>query len=353
MTARFVLQAGTVVIILLTLVAGCTSSVYHDVYPTLSDGRYDSEFPYRGCSRQLEEISETVNMVSSIAYYRTYMFLPEERLMRGAVTAELLKRKEGSSVYVNSTASGTVTTLQYQDHRVLLVTCAHVVDFQDTVVEYHISADRRPTDYIKSIAVKEKQSNYAAVFPEGGELEVLALDRVADIALLGRKFETDPAVPLATFKYPFGRARELEWGTFVYLFGYPSGYKMATKGIVSSPNKDKRGTFMVDAMFSRGFSGGIVLAIRDGVPNFECVGMIKLVSAHTSYVLIPEKDGGDIVFDPAVPYTGEIFVERHTEIESGITQAVPAESILEFLRTQESGLLSKGYVLGPSLKGDR
>ena len=63
--------------------------------------------------------------------------------------------------------------------------------------------------------------------------------------------------------------------------------------------------FMVDAMFSRGFSGGIVLAIRDGVPNFELVGMIKLVSAHSSFVLTPEKDGGgDLVFDPAVPYTG-------------------------------------------------
>ena len=52
----------------------CSSSVYRDVYPTLIDGRYDSEFPYKGCSRQLEEISETVQMLNCIAYYRTYSF---------------------------------------------------------------------------------------------------------------------------------------------------------------------------------------------------------------------------------------------------------------------------------------
>jgi len=331
---------------------GCSRSVYRDVYPTLSDGHYDSEFPYRGCSKQLEEISESVNMLSCIAYYRTFFFLPEERVTRGVITEEFLRSRERSSVYVNNTASGTITTLQYTEHRILVLTCAHVVDFEDTVITYHIGEDRRPTTFLKSIAFKEKQSNYAAVFPEGGDLEVLALDRQADIAVLGKKLDQDPSMPLPVFRYPFGKAKELEWGSFVYLFGYPSGYKMATKGIVSNPNKDRRGAFMVDAMFSRGFSGGIVLAIRDGVPNFELVGMIKLVSAHSSFVLTPEKDGGDLAFDPAVPYTGAVYVERKTEVESGITQAVSIESICEFLRTKESVLRSRGYVVRPALKGE-
>jgi hypothetical protein len=352
MVHRFQLIAGVALVILLIVFAGCSRMVYRDVYPTLSDGHYDSEFPYRGCSKQLEEISESVNMLSCIAYYRTFFFLPEERITREAITAEFLRSRQRSSVYVNSTASGTITTLQYDEHRILVLTCAHVVDFEDTVVNFHIGEDRRPTAYLKSIAFKDKQSNYAAVFPEGGDLEVLALDRQADIAVLGKRLDLDPSMPVRVFKYPFGKAKELEWGSFVYLFGYPSGYKMATKGIVSNPNKDRRGMFMVDAMFSRGFSGGIVLAIRDGVPNFELVGMIKLVSAHSSLVLTPEKDGGDLVFDPAVPYTGAVFVERKTEVESGITQAVSIESICEFLRTNETVLRSKGYILRQALKGE-
>jgi hypothetical protein len=351
MVTRVLLLAGVVAFIA-TWLAGCSQSVYRDVYPTLSDGHYDSEFPYKGCSHQLEEISECVNMLSCIAYYRTYVFQPEEHVTVSMINEDFLDARERKSVYVNSTSSGTLTTLQYDDHRLLTLTCAHVVDFEDTIISYHIGTDRRATSFLRSIAIKEKQSNYAAVFPEGGELEVLAVDRQADIAFLGKKLNMDPPLPPPVFKYPFGNAKDLEWGSFVYLFGYPSGYKMATKGIVSNPNKDRRGTFMVDAMFSRGFSGGIVLAIRDGVPNFELVGMIKLVSAHSSLVLTPERDGGDFVFDPAVPYKGDVFVERRTEVESGITQAVSIESIREFLRSQDHKLRAKGYTVKAALKGE-
>jgi hypothetical protein len=109
---------------------------------------------------------------------------------------------------------------------------------------------------------------------------------------------------------------------------------------------------MIDAMFSRGFSGGIALAIRDGVPNFELVGIVKLVSAHSSYVLTPEKENGEVVYDPAVPYSGALYVERRTEIESGITQAVPIEAIREFVRAQSSFLYSRGFSVGGFLKGE-
>lgn len=332
------------------ILPACTSSVYKEVYPTLNDGRYDSEFPYKGCSRQLEEISETVHMLSSIAYYRTYTFGLEERITRSRLDDDLLRQKRDKSVYVNSTASGTATTVYYENRRIAVLTCAHIVDFEDTVVSYYIDSNRRLTPFLKSAAIKEKQSNYVAVFPEGGEMEILAMDKQADVAILGRTFFLEPSIRLPVFRYPTGKARDLEWGTFVYLFGFPSGYKMVTKGIVSSPNKDRRGSFMVDAMFSRGFSGGIALAIRDGVPNFELVGIIKLVSAHSSYILTPEKENGETVYDPAVPYDGAIYVERKTEIESGITQAVPVEAIREFIRLNAPALQAKGYVLTGFLK---
>jgi hypothetical protein len=83
MVHRSLLIAGAALVVLPIVLAGCSASVYRDVYPTLSDGHYDSEFPYRGCSKQLEEISESVNMLSCIAYYRTYFFLPEEHVTRG------------------------------------------------------------------------------------------------------------------------------------------------------------------------------------------------------------------------------------------------------------------------------
>ncbi len=189
-----------------------------------------------------------------------------------------------------------------------------------------------------------------AVLPEGGELEILAMDRATDLAILGKQFVSEPQYPIPAFPYPLGKARDLEWGTFVYLFGYPSGYRMVTKGIVSSPNRDRKGSFLVDAMFSRGFSGGVALAIRDGVPNFELVGIIKLVSARTSYVLTPGREDGDLVYDPSVPYAGPVYVEQKTEIESGITQAVSSEVVREFLESSVPVIAPRGYTLAHILR---
>ncbi len=329
------------------LLLACTPSAYKEVYPTLIDGKYDSEFPYRGCSEQLEEIGETVKMVSCVAYYRVYTFGDKSTLRRGDITPEVLAGMARQASYINNSTSGTATVIFFDDRRVVLLTCAHVVAFPDTLLSFVYGANRRPTPYVKSIGFKEKQSTFVAVFPEGGNLEILAMDRGADVALLGRTFERAPTLKIPALKYPFGKAKELEWGSFVYLFGYPSGYKIVTKGIVSSPNRDRAGSFLIDAVFNRGFSGGIALAIRDGVPNFELVGIIKLVSAHSSNLLVPQKEEGDVEYDPSTPYDGPVYVERKTEIEFGITQAVPVEAIVDFIDQSRPALRSKGYDIGP------
>jgi hypothetical protein len=317
--------------------------VYQDVHPTLADGKYDTEFPNSGCAEQLEEISESVKMVSCIAYYRQYRIPPGQHVVRKDVNEIFLEKRRNEAVFTNSTTSGTATVISYGARRVALITCAHVVGFPDTVFSYEIGPDRKLTPFVRSIAIKERQTVFVAVFPEGGELEILAMDNTRDIALLGRRFETEPTFRIPVFNYPIGRARELEWGTFLYLFGYPSGYKMLTTGIVSSPGRDKSGGFVVDAVFGRGSSGGIALAIRDGVPNFEFVGMLKLVSAHMFNLLVPQSDDTYLEYDATVPYGGDIFVQKEVEIDYGITQAISAESIGEFLDQNRAALHEKGY----------
>jgi hypothetical protein len=334
-----------IVLLAALLSLSCGTSVYREVYPTLMDGKYDSEFPYRGCSAQLEEIGESVRMINAIAYYRTYTFDAGERIRPEAVTKELLRSPRSHSVMSTSQSSGTATIITCDNRRVVLLTCAHVVGFPDTITSFHIGADHHSTGYIHTISFKEKQTNYIAVFPEGGELEILAADREADVALLGKTFDSEPFPRPHVFMYPAGRAKELEWGTFVYLFGYPTGHKMVTKAIVSSPNKDKRGAFLMDAVFTPGFSGGIALAIRDGVPNFELVGIVKLVSGRSTFTIVPPGEDGTPDYDPLVPYTGDVYVQRRTEIEYGIVQAVPVETVLEFIDAHRSELASRGYVV--------
>jgi hypothetical protein len=328
----------------LSLVLGsCSGTVYRDVYPTLSDGKYDSEFPYRNSSLQLERVADCVRMISTIAYYRTYVFPEEWKVTPETVTQEFLEQRRLQPTFVNRSMSGTATVVFARNRRVALVTCAHVVSFPDTMVSYHLGPDRQRLPYLRTIALKERQNNYVATLPEGGEMEILAMDKAADIAIVGRRFEQEPAIPIRAFPYPLGRAMELEWGSFVYLYGYPSGYRMLTKAIVSNPNRDKKGGFLLDAVFGGGFSGGVAVAIRDGVPNFEMVGMVKLVSARTSYVLAPPRDDANVEFDTTIPYAGEIFVERRTDIEYGVTVAVPAEAMVKLYEANAWALRTRGY----------
>lgn len=331
----------TTAILLLQL--SCSSTGYREVYPTLSDGKYDSEFPYRNSSQQLERVGESVRMISTIAYYKTYAFPEEWKVTPEELTPEFLESRGLQPTFVNKSMSGTATVIFARNRRVALVTCAHVVSFPDTVSTYYVNENRQRLPFLRSIALKERQMNYVATLPEGGEMEILAMDKAADIAIVGKRFEQEPSLPIRAFPYPLGKAKELEWGSFVYLYGYPSGYRMLTKAIVSSPNRDRTGVFLLDAVFGGGFSGGVAVAIRDGVPNFELVGMVKLVSARTSYVLAPPRDEVSAEFDPSVPYAGDIFVERRTDIEYGVTVAIPAEALRELFVAKEWELRTRGY----------
>lgn len=332
------------ILVFVFLTVSC-SSTYREVPSGIIDGRYDSEFPYRRSSKQLEEIAETVKMLTAIAYYRTFTFGQDEHIRTSDLTTDFLEARVKEAVFVNKSLSGTATIIWVGERRVALLTCAHIVAFPDTDVIFHLGPDRHPTAFIKTLSVKERQMNFVGILPEGGELEILAMDRGADVAILGKQFVQSPSVPIPVFSYPAGRATELEWGSFVYLFGYPSGYRIVTKGLVSNPNRDKRGSFLMDAVFGGGFSGGIALAIRDGVPNFELVGMVKMVSARSSYILRPPHEEGAVEYDPTVPYSGEIFVERDTDIEYGVSQAVPVEAILDVLEANRTALVARGYFI--------
>jgi len=334
------------VLLLICLMSlSCSTTSYREVYPMLTDGRYDSEFPYRGCSTQLEQISESVKMISCIAYYKSWIFPLEAKVHREDIHDPFLKEKAEKEVYLNQTASGSATVIYCQNKRIALLTCAHVVDFPDTVFTFYHGEDRKQTEFIQSIAVKDHQTNYVAAIQGVHNLEIILFDRENDLALIGQRMESLVVPGVTVFNYPMGKAKELEWGAFVYLFGYPAGYRIVTKAIVSSPNRDKYGSFLTDAVFSRGFSGGIVLAIRDGVPNFELVGMMKLVPGHQQYYLTPAKEGEQVDFDPNVPFKGLTYAESRTDIIYGIAPAIPAELIVDFLQTNQQKLIDEGYDL--------
>ncbi|NQU28358.1 MAG: hypothetical protein HQ528_08735, partial [Candidatus Marinimicrobia bacterium] len=197
----------------------CARQIYEVTYPTLLDGKYDSEFPYRSSSKQLEEISSTVNMLNVIVFYRNYIFAESNEFSLAEIKNGDAEKLADELINYNTTASGTATTIYYQDQRLGLLTCAHIVDFQDTVYTFY---DKAKT-IVRSMAIKDRQINYVSNLPEGDNMDIVLLDSDLDIALMGKRLQTEPVFPISVFKYPFGKARELEWGSFVYLMGYPIG----------------------------------------------------------------------------------------------------------------------------------
>jgi hypothetical protein len=334
-----------------TLSFSCATTTYREVFPILSDGKYDSEFPYRGCSEQLEKVSESVKMVSCIAYYRSLIFSQESKIRLHDISSIFLREKANKEIFLNRTASGSATVIYCQNQQIALLTCSHVVDFPDTIVTYYRKDEKRLSEFIQSVAIKDRQSNYVAAIQGANNLQIIIQDKENDLVVIGQRFENQVNPLTATvFDYPIGKAKELEWGAFVYLFGYPAGYRVVTKGIVSNPNRDKYGAFLTDAVFNRGFSGGVILAVRDGVPNFELVGMVKLVPGHQQFYMSPVKDGEMIEYDPETPYAGDIYVDSRIDIIYGVAPAIPSEMIIEFLSSNQEKLSEKGYHLSSFLE---
>ena len=321
----------------------CTKKIYDVVYPTLNDGRYDSGFPYKNASEQLEEISNSVKMLNYIAFYKAYIFSENQEMLQSDINKKKIKDKAIDIAYFNETVSGTATIIFYDGIKVGLLTCAHVGDFPDTILTYFEPPVEQKKQIIQKMAIKIREHYYINEIPGEGDFEVVVSDKKRDLALLAKKVLHDPYQKIRSLKYPFGKSSDLELGSFVYIIGYPMGHKMITKGIVSNTRDKKSDSFLIDALFNRGFSGGIILAIRDGVPNFELVGMAKSVSAKNRYFLVPDPLSVQSQYDPNFPYTGDIQVKKFEDINYGITYTVSTDEIINFLNENEIQLLQKGF----------
>ena len=159
------------------LLNDCSTTSYKEIYPILRDGKYDSEFPYKGASDELREISKTVQRIHSTTFYKTYTFDQTINL-----TKENLKNADFRSLaisegYADQSTSGTGTTIYFDQGKVAILTCAHIVQFPDTVISYLPNDEGNFTKYVQTIFIKERQAIYVAGFPEGSEFELLVADK--------------------------------------------------------------------------------------------------------------------------------------------------------------------------------
>lgn len=327
------------------IINSCSTVTYEKIHPTLVDGKYDSEFPYIHSSGELEKITETVQRINSIGFYKTYFFDIEDEVTLNDLHNKPVNNLAAEIGYADQSSSGTATIIYHNEGKVALLTCAHVVNYPDTVVTYFVDAESNSTQFLETVLIKDQQVIYVAGFPEGSNLEIITLDTKLDVAIIGRRYSILMNYKFPVFSYPTGKAQELDWGTFVYVFGYPMNYQMITKALVSSPNRDSDGSFLLDAVVNQGYSGGIVLVIKDGIPNFELVGIVQWVPREDEYYLGPLRRKNNQPYNSLVPYKGDTYVKRHSNIKYGIVKIISIESIIEFLENNKSALFDRGYYL--------
>jgi hypothetical protein len=326
-------------------ISGCTKEILHVKDVEFKDGEYDSEFPVKPTSDGLDEIMSSVKLISTIAFYESFEFDVTSQLKVSDINEDNIKQVSISKYHFNQPATGTATVIYNANRMVGLLTCAHIVHFADTLIAYHRNPDGQETEFVQSMAFKIRQNINIVDFLLGNDFEILAMDKKNDIALIGKHLKIDTPFTIPVFKFPRGKSSELRWGTFLYVLGFPRGEKLVTRAIVSQPPDIEDDSFVIDAVFNRGFSGGIVIAIRDGVPNFELVGMAKSVPAETKLYLAPEKSYKILEASPQLSYSDNIRVNTYENIFYGITYVVTAESIGRFIEDNEEKLRLKGYLV--------
>ena len=331
-----------ILFLIVFLLFGCMRSVQYYKTNHVLDGKYDSEYPVQPVSEYLEKILQTVKMVSVLAYYNNYTFPFESKVTKVMITDDNFESKADHNYFLNQPATGTATVIYYQNRKVGLITCAHILDFPDTVFTYYQNSLGKPTEFVASVTIKTRQANNVIELPDIDNFEIIAMDPDLDLAFIGKDLEINPSFPIPVFNYKIGAAEELQWGTHVYLFGYPRGKKMISSCIASKPGGKN---FLIDAALPRGISGGLILAIRDGVPNFELVGIANAISAEKKQYLAPKRMEDQSEYDVQLPYTDDAYIKLHEEIYYGVTHAISIETIMEFLNKNESILKAKGYYL--------
>ncbi len=323
--------------LLLTLLFwSCSPKSLPETKPAYAaDGKYDSGSPTRGSSAQLDKIAQSIYRVNVIAFYKTYTFDKSAQ-----VTSESLKKGDAekhalSHVVSSQSVLGTASVVYADNEKAALLTCAHVVNFHDTIIRYFPDS----SGIIRSVALKLKQKNYVAGL-NNPNVRLIATDDRHDIALLAAEINPDEHVDVMPFS--IGKSFHLDWGTFVYIMGFPKGYKMVESGIVSKPDKNRNGFFLTNAIFNHGISGGPVFAIRDGSSHFEWVGIASSSSFTSIFYLEPKIEKAE-TYSKTETYMGKVSINNKKMINYGVTFSVSMDEIVRFIKLIEPKLEQQGF----------
>jgi S1-C subfamily serine protease len=307
---------------------------------TTPSENYTTAFPTNDVSSDLQRANNSLLRIVSTSYYQNYYFDKPRITLTDILTNDLSTIADAQVSTENSSAGTSIVLQRNQDHS-LLITCAHVVTSPDTTITYYQGDDILDKKYIKSISIKQKQDDIGFDKQKINQFNIIASNRFTDLALL--KIKTDQTnfskLPIS---FVMGNSDLLKAGSFLYILGFPKGYPMVTRGIVSQFDRPNRNLFVSDAIFNPGISGGLVLASKDNFNTMEWVGIARSATASQEQILVPRPDSSEADFT-VKPYTDIPYVVPKKRISYGITQTIPISTIKSFLRKNEKEISNSGF----------
>ncbi len=281
-------------------------------------------------SGDIEQILRAVKRLHITGLYVSYRFALADSITDDELSDPATWGRATSRYTFSHTKAGTAVVIAAGQAAATLITNDHITRLPDTLVVHHGDAARAgsPARYVESVTVLTGRSEYVLEMPGSPAFRVIARDTVADLALLRVPVPADARIDV--LRAPPGNAARLTWASFVYVLGFPGGQRMVTRAIISQPSEGSN-SFLLDGLFNRGMSGGLILAVRSDTGALEWVGLARAASAETEYLLFPEnrdlQEEGMLL-----PYSGNLYLERAARIQYGITFCVSIDTIEGFLR---------------------
>lgn len=321
-----------VLLCILALATACTRQYL--VGDTGPQAYYQTGFPIRDTSADLARIAESIHRIGVTSYYTTYRFSREDSVTDAVVRNPAVLARARERYTFDHSKAGTASVLAADSRGVTFITNHHVTRTPDTLIVMFGSgrASGGPSGVVESISIRTMQRSYVFGLPEARPFRVVAKDSAQDLALIRADLPgADRRPGIRVLRTSLGDASQLAWGSFVYVIGYPKGYRMVTRGIVSDPGYAGGDSFLLDGLFNRGISGGLILAVRGDTGVLEWVGIATSTAAQTEYLLLPEsRDSAEEGL--LLPYEGRLYMELATRIEYGVTFPVSAGAIRGFLQ---------------------
>jgi S1-C subfamily serine protease len=339
-------RGGAAVGVLLIAAYGCGPRVlYVERSP---QAYYQTAFPTHDTARDLERAFRSLHRVIYTAEYHTYLFDAEAGVTEGDLEEPASLDRASAPVSEVHSKAGTAVVIARTERHAALITNDHVVGFPPVLIRYFDEdAIRYPRTArrVASVSMVQREWGHVADQPHLGEIRVLARDPADDVAvfevLLPDQEARDSFQPLRAAP---GDSRRLSLGSFVYVLGYPGGYPMVTRAIVSDPDRDGRGGFLTDGMWNEGISGGALLAIRGDDGSLEWVGITRAGAGMRELRLRPA--------DPEAPedlygllYQGPIYADAELRVQYGITFSVSMFVLRDFVNANREMLRARGYDL--------